>query len=80
VTPAQSRQCWLRRAREEAELIALGVGRDEPGLLAGLADVGRARPELQEVELGSLTAGGGIDVYVRLCAAGTSPAPARPCG
>ena len=30
---------------EQAELIALGVSQDVPGLLAGLADVGRARPQ-----------------------------------
>src|SRR5262245_12217512 len=33
---------------EQAELIALGVDKNVPLLLAGLADVGRARPELQE--------------------------------
>jgi hypothetical protein len=32
---------------EQAELIALGVGKNVPGLLAGLADLGRARPEPQ---------------------------------
>ena len=33
---------------QEAEFVAFGVGQAVPGLLAGLADVGRARPELQE--------------------------------
>ena len=33
---------------EQAELIAFGVGKNVPGLLAGLADVGRARPEGNE--------------------------------
>jgi hypothetical protein len=37
-----------------------------PGLLAGLADVGRARPELQEAfEFGVLIAVGGVDVDVQ---------------
>ncbi len=48
---------------EQAELISLGVGKDVPRLLAGLADVGRARPELQEaLKLGVLIAVGGVDV------------------
>jgi hypothetical protein len=51
---------------EQAELIALGVGKDMPGLLAGLADVGRARPQLQQaLELGDLIAVGGVDVDVQ---------------
>ena len=51
---------------EQAELIALGVGKNVPGLLTGLADVGRARPELQEsFELAVLFAVGGVDVDVQ---------------
>ena len=51
---------------QEAEFVALGVGQDMPGLLAGLADVGRARPELQEAfEFGVLIAVGGVDVDVQ---------------
>jgi hypothetical protein len=37
-----------------------------PGLLAGLADVGRTRPQLQQAfELGVLIAVGGVDVDVQ---------------
>ena len=39
---------WVEAGLEQAELVAFGIGEDVPGLLAGLADVGRARPELQE--------------------------------
>lgn len=47
----------------EAEYIAFGVGQDVPGLLSGLAEVGRARPELQEAfEFGVLIAVRGVDV------------------
>ena len=39
---------WIEAGLEQAELVAFGVGEDVPLLLAGLADVGRACPELQE--------------------------------
>jgi hypothetical protein len=51
---------------EQAELSTLGVSKNVPGLLAGLADIGRARPELQEaLKLGVLIAVGGVDVDVQ---------------
>jgi hypothetical protein len=47
-----------------------------PLLLPYLADVGRARTELQKAfELGVLIAVGGVDVDT----AGISPSPADPC-
>jgi hypothetical protein len=39
---------WVEAGLEEAEHVAFEVGENAPGLVAGLADVGRARPELQE--------------------------------
>src|SRR5271166_3588700 len=57
---------WVEAGLEQAELVAFGVGEDVPLLLAGLADVGRACPELQEAfEFGVLIAVGGIDVDVQ---------------
>jgi RimJ/RimL family protein N-acetyltransferase len=51
---------------QQAEFVAFRVGQDLPGLLAGLADVGRARPELQQTfEFGVLIAVGGVDVEVQ---------------
>lgn len=51
---------------EQAELVTFGVDQDMPGLLPCLADVGRARTELQKAfELGALIAVGGVDVDVR---------------
>src|SRR5215469_16093186 len=51
---------------EQAELIAFRVGKNVPGLLAGLANVGRTRPELQQAfKLGILIAVGGVDVDVQ---------------
>src|ERR1700727_245803 len=51
---------------EPAGLIAFGVGQDMPLLLAGLADVGRARTEPQEaLQFGVLIAVGRVDVDVQ---------------
>jgi AraC-like DNA-binding protein len=59
-------RCSAQAASQETENVAFGVGQDVPGLLTGLADVGRARPELQEAfELGVLIAVGGVDVEVQ---------------
>ena len=59
-------RCSAQAGLQEAEFVAFGVGQDVPGLLAGLADVGRARPELQEAfEFGVLIPVGGVDVEVQ---------------
>src|SRR4051794_1734537 len=51
---------------EEAELVALRVLQDVPGLLAGLPDVRRARAQVQQsLQLGVLVAVGGGDVDVQ---------------
>src|SRR6266480_7293960 len=63
--PAPDR-CSAQASFQKAEFVAFGVGQNVPGLLAGLADVGRARPELQEAfEFGVLIAVGGVDVEVQ---------------
>lgn len=50
---------------EEAELVAFGVGQDVPGLLAGLAHVGRAGAEGEEaLEFLVLVAVDRVDVEV----------------
>src|SRR5947207_4829882 len=59
-------RCSAQAGSQEAEFVVFGVGQDVPWLLAGLADVGRARPELQEAfEFGVLVAVGGVDVEVQ---------------
>ncbi len=51
---------------QQAELVALGVGEDVPVLLAGLADVGRDGPEIEQaLQLGVLVAVGRVDVDVQ---------------
>ena len=51
---------------EQAELVAFGIGEYMPGLLAGLADVGRTRPELEKTfKLSLLIAVSRIDVNVQ---------------
>ncbi len=51
---------------EQAELVAFWVGQHVPLLIACLADVGRARAEVQQAfELGVLIAVGGVDVDVQ---------------
>jgi len=66
VSSVRTRTQWVQAAAQQAELVALRVGRHVEALVAGLADIRRGGPQREQpCQLGVLVAVGGTDVDVQ---------------